>query len=612
MAEKYQLTEQTLAYVTAEEVTNTQKEYLVAGSQNVLIDRNRKVRTRPGYSRRGLSNNAETPVKNGFTWHTSNELQIPIRFYDDEMEADIETIDGVAINTNIKVIDGLGVDVIQRSAKIFDATENIDLLITINGDDKLYEWNGAIAVVDSITATEITKKGTDTFAQNRFYTTRNKIVTCVRTRTDYTYTGGEGTLTLTGIADTTGLIAGDILIQKVVQMSSAPIANRKNHTIFAFQNQICIGSEDDEKIYVSKNTSYYDFTFSSPRIPGDGALLTLDGVSKGFGIIGENLLCFAGRDGIFRLKYEQLTVGDTLTETLNIKKLDTGVDQGAKNQETIIAIGDALVYLTNEPAVRFITDPDAASGINPTTYSNPIKPDFDAEDFENACATFWKNTYYLSAPNGSRVYMLEFVQDSDGKTRRFWQPPQILPVRAFTIINDWIHGHSNVVAETYKLFDNEVYSDISSDDEKLPINAVARYAYRNFGDRTLLKNFDEYAIDGEVLPSVNDLVLTLRYDFDGNTQTIDKTIDGQDDSILLGRAINASLGQNALAMQPLGGSLTTPDNANKFGIIFEIPKEDFTMLQAEFSTNEVDRYWAIISHGGNTKLSPRKNTFIKK
>jgi len=610
--EKYNLTEECLAYVTAEEATNTRKEYLVAGSQNVIIDRNRKVRTRPGYSRLGVANDAITPVRNALTWNTSSGSDLMIRFYDDEWEVYLETIDTTVINAWTRVLNGLSTTEIPRVADIYDATEKIDLTIMVQGNDNLYEWNGAVAVVDSITGTTITKKGTTTFAQNRFYTTRNKVVKCVRTGTTYTYTGGEGTTTLTGITDTTGLIAGDILVQQVVTQTDKPAANRNNHTIYSFENHILVGSEDDNLVYMSDDSDYTDFTESSPRLSGEAATFTLDDISKGFASIGSTLLMFAGRSGIFKAEFEQLSVGTTIAETVKVKRLDVGVDQGAMNQEVIVPIGNALLYLTNEPALRYIENPDAIGGINPTTFSNPIKPDFDSEDWTNACATFWRNTYCLSAPNASRVYFLEFVQDADGKTRRFWQPPQILPVRAWSIFNEWLYGHSNGVPETYKILDNDTYSDLNSADEKIPINAVARYAYRDFDNRGILKNHDEYIIEGEINPSTIDLNAKLRYDFDGATQETDKTINGQDSDILLGLAINASLGQNSLSTQPLGGSLTIPDNARKFQVIFEIAKEDYTLLQAEFSTNEVDRYWAIISHGGNVKLSPRKNTFIKK
>lgn len=610
--EKYNLTTETLAYVTAEEVTNTKKEYLAAGSQNCIIDQNRKVRIRPGYSRLGDANESLTPCRNGFTWNTSSNRDLMIRFYDDEMEVYLETVDGEELNDWTRVRNGWDDEVIQRAGDVYDTTEKIDLLVIVNGDSNLYEWNGAVAVVDSITATTITKKGTSTFAQNRFYTSRDKTLVCVRTGTEYVYTGGEGTTQLTGISDTTGLITGDILVQKIVTQSNKPAANRNNHTIYSFENQIAVGSEEDNLVYLSKNNDYDNFSFSSPRLAGEGALFTLDDTSKGFASVGSFLLMFAGRSGIFSVLFEQLSVGSTLVETAKVKRLDVGVDQGALNQEVIVPIGNALLYLSNEPAVRYIGNPTDIEGIKPTTYSNPIKPDFDNEDWANACAIFWKNAYVLSAPATSRVYMLEFVQDADGKTRRFWQPPQILPVRAFSIFDEWLYGHSNSVPETYKLLDNETYSDINSSDEKLPINVSARYAYRDFGERGSLKNLDEYVIEGEINPSTTDLIAKLRYDFDGSTQEIDKNINGQDSDILLGNVLNASLGQNALSTQPLGGSLSIPDNAEKFQVIFELTKEDFTLLQAEFSTNEVDRYWAIVSHGGNVRLSPRKNVIIKK
>ena len=608
----YSLTQETLAYITAEELTNTQKEYLVAGSQNVLIDRNRKVRIRPGYSRLGSANSALTPVRNGFTWNTSSNSDLPIKYYDDEMEVYLGTIDGVDIDAWTRVTSGLSTTAIPRGADIYDSTENIDLLIFVQGDANLYEWNGAVAVVDSITATEVTKKGTTTFAQNRFYVNRDKTFVCVRTGTEYTYTGGEGTTTLTGIADTTGLVEGDILVQKIVTESNKPTSNRTNDTIYAFENQIVVGSYTDQFNYISKNTDYTDFTFSTPRIAGEGAKLTLDAPSRGFGSIGSYLIMFAGRSGVFRTNFEQITVGSTLAETVKVKRIDIGVDQGAYNQETIIPIGNALLYLTNEPALRYITNPDDIGGIKPTTYSNPIKPDFDAEDWTNASAIFWKNTYYLSAPANSRLYMLEFVQDADGKTRRFWQPPQILPVRAFAIIDEWLYGYSNSTPETFKLFDPTTLSDINSSDEKISINAKAKYAYRDYGDRGALKTFDEYMVEGEINLSTDDLTLLINYDFEGTTQQIEKVIDGTDEDILLGSVINASLGQNSLATNPLSGTTSVPTDAKKFQIIFEIAREDFTLLQAEFSTNEIDRYWAIISHGGNVRISPRKNTFIKK
>lgn len=611
MPTRFSTSEETLGYVTATESTNTETRFLTEGSQNCLIDRNRKVKSRPGFTRLGAGNASETPVRNGFTWYNSSGDERPLRFYDDEWEVYLGTIDGTAINAWTRFTSGRSTTAIPRGATWWDATENIDVTIFVEGTDNLIEWNGAVAVVASITGTTITKEGTSTWGQSRFYTTRNKTVVCVRTGTEYTYTGGEGTLTLTGISDTTGIVAGDILIQKIVTDTDSVTANRTNHTIFSFENQICLGSEDDNEVYISKNNDYDDFTFSSPRLAGEGGLLTLDGPAKSFGALGSFFVVSAGRSSWFRANYEQITVSTTLAETLRVKKLNTGVDQGAQNQETTVQLGNALIFLSHEPAVRMISDPEQLTGTDPRTLSNPIKPDFDGEDFTNACAIWHKNAYYLSSPVNSKTYILEFVEDADGKLRRFWNPPQILPVRAFSVIGDALHGHSNGVPETYELFtgtsDLVANGTVGNPDDKLPFNVIMAFAYNLYGDRANLKTFSEYFVEGEITPNTTDALLTLNLDFGGSTAVIERTIDGSDEDILEGNVGFNSLGQVNLGINPLGGLLNPPDDARKFNVTFVSPPDDFRMLQAIISVNEVDRYIAITAHGASVKISPRKN-----
>lgn len=608
---KYLLAEETLGYVTASDETNSDKRLLATGSKNVLIDRNRKVKTRAGYSRLGTGNTALTPVRNGFTWFNSTGGKLPLRFYDDEWEVYFGTVDGTAINAWTRFLSSMSTTAIPRGAIWWDTGENLDLMIFVQGDANLYEWNGAVAIVSSITGTTITKTGTPTFAANRFYTTGSKTLTNVRTGTTYTYTGGETTTTLTGIADTAGIIAGDTLIQTPVTNSNKPAASRNNHTIFAFENQICVGSDEDDEVYLSKSTDFTSFTFSSPRVATEGALGTFDAPAKAFGTLGDTLVISCGRGSWFKALYTQITVSTTLAETITFQKLNTGVDQGAQNQETCVQVGNSLIFLSFEPAIRMISDPNQIEGLDPRTLSNPIKPDFDAEDFTNACAIWYKNAYFLSSPVNSNTYVLEYVEDANGKLRRFWDSPLVLPVRAFSIISDVLHGHSNSVPETYKLFDGT--SDIipngtaGNPDDKLPMNAIAAFSYNLYGDRANLKTFDEYFSEGEITPATIDLLLTLNYDFGGATAVVERTIDGSNLDILEGAVGFNSLGQQNLGINPLGGLLNPPDDARKFNVIFEYARDDFRMIQALFSTNEIDRFWAITAHGANATLSTRKN-----
>jgi len=72
------------------------------------------------------------------------------------------------------------------------------------------------------------------------------------------------------------------------------------------------------------------------------------------------------------------------------------------------------------------------------------------------------------------------------------------------------------------------------------------------------------------------------------------------------------LAQQSLAVNPLGGFLNPPSNARKFRTIFEQAKEDFYELRTTFESDDVDQYWAIISHGANTQMSNRLSVAIKR
>ena len=616
----YILAEETLGYNTALEDSNADFRLLVGGSKNVLIDYQKKVRSRSGYTRLGAANTALTHCRNAYAWNTSLGQKYPIRFYDDELEVYLGTIDTYVINAWTRILASWSTTERMRFATWYDATEKIDVLLMVIGDANIYEWSGGVAVVASITSTTITKQGTTTFAQNHFYTARNMTLVCVRTGTEYTYTGGAGTTALTGIADTAGLQANDILIQKVLTRSNLPAASRLNHFIYNFENQIIIGSEDDNLVLACQNTDLTDWTPSSPRLAGEGFTLTLDAPTRGIISLGKSLLIGSGKSSIFKVEYEQIAVGSTLTESAKIKRLDVGVNQGFLNQESIVPIGNALAYLTNEVALRIIESPDNLTGINPKTFSNPIKPDFDAEDWwdsgynADAFGIWYKNMLIYTAPQASHLYMLNFVEDADGKLFRFWNPPQVLPAGPMSIIDlndgkgDQLYGHSNGVPETYLLFDggsDGQYDDMAVED-KLPIEAKAVFAYNNYKKRGLLKNFDEYYVEGEITPATTEFILQLKYDYDGTTQTIEKVIDGSNEDILEGAIGFNSLAQQSLAVNPLGGLLNPPSDARKFRTIFEIAKEDFFELQAIFSTNDADKYWAIISHGVSVELSKRK------
>lgn len=603
---KFSVVNETLEYNTSQDSTNNDERNLVAGSRNVIIDQQRKVRVRNGNTRLGIANTATTGCRGGVTWNTSTGSEFMMRPYDDELEVYLATIDGTPLDAFYRLTNGLPTTGKVRFATWYSDTENLDLLVFVVGNANTYAWGGGVCVVSSVTGTTITKAGSETFGQSRFFTAANKTLVNVRTGVEYTYTGGETTTTLTGVPDTTGIIAGDVLVQKIITNTNSPAANRNNHTIYTYENQLCVASDEDEQVYISKNTSYTDFTFSSPRLPGEGALLTLDDPAKAFGELEEKLIIFAGKSSIYQVNSTEITVGTTLTESLKVQKYQTGEGQSAQSQEVVVQTNNTIVYLSYEPAVREILSPrELEGGGAPRTLSNPIKPDIDAETWTDAVAIWSKNAYWLSAPEYGHVYILEYREDADGKLRRFWQAPQTMFIGAWVTLDDDLYGHSSAVPETYRIMNPEAFSDVNSEDEKVAYRCVAKFAYRNFGDRARLKNFDEYFIEGEISPSTN-ILHTLYYDFGGNSRSIETTIEGDNFDILEETLANVALGQQPIGQNVLGGAVSAPEGSAKFRAIIEIAKEDFFEMQEIFETDDTDKYWSVIARGQNTQMSNRQ------
>lgn len=741
--EKYSLAEETLGYQTVEDPTNTDARYLIAPSRNVLTDQNKKVRSRPGFTRLGSGSTSLNNVRNGPTWNPSKGPNLGLRFCADTWQVYVEQLDDIAVDDYITIKNGLSETAKMRCAFWYDDTEAIDLALMVQGTPDIFEWSGGLAAVDSIgdgnavslvgnnvllatfggitgtapfistndnaigvntrasllfsinptdgqtvilningalqtftfqnalsiaggvkigtdlpttivnfaglvnapgtsngtqqafTGTDITnvgyltataadsivKGGTSTFADNRFYLGRNKVVVCLRTGTEYTYTEGAYSNTLI-VTDSSGLIAGDILYQKVIDNVITAPANRNADTIYVFQNQLFLGCSADNDIYVSKDTNFNDFSFGAPRVAGDGGLFTLVGPSRGFGTVDSDLIMFSGPDAAFKAVYTAQSITDADGDVENVESLTAlpinsiGTQQGALNPESIVQVGNALAYLTCEVALRMLETAEIGGTPQLHALSNPIKPDFDAEDWDDASGIWYKNSLLYTAPKNSHVYELDYVEDSNGKLTRFWQPPQVLPIQCFGVIDDMLKGHSNSVSETYNMFDGLcdyiANATIGEPTDKVSIDANASYSYRTFGSRGVLKTFDEYFIDGEINAATTDLELTLNYEYGGQRQVIQKIIDGTDQGILQGVVGANSLAQASLGTESLSGLLLPPPDARKFNVIFEVAKDDFLLLQPVFSTNEIDRYWAILSNGPNAALSPRKNIAIKR
>lgn len=144
-------------YVNNREITNLEGHYLVKGSKNTKIINGEKVAIRPGIELLGAAKDVNNGILGSYDWETNTQVDRSVRSYwaNGVDKGELEVFFNGAWE---RVMNGF------NSARFefidwWSEDELMDLLLMVNGDDKIRMWSGGIAEVASVTATTITKKG---------------------------------------------------------------------------------------------------------------------------------------------------------------------------------------------------------------------------------------------------------------------------------------------------------------------------------------------------------------------------------------------------------------------------------------------------------------------
>jgi len=124
---------------------------LVRGSYNTVVNDEYKIASRKGMSRVGAAGTSPQGVANSYTWETSTNLEIPLRFIYDKVQV---LRDGVWRDVG----SGYKLDNKFRCRPWWDRTEIKDKLLMVNGTAAVFSWTGGMAELASWTATTVTKK----------------------------------------------------------------------------------------------------------------------------------------------------------------------------------------------------------------------------------------------------------------------------------------------------------------------------------------------------------------------------------------------------------------------------------------------------------------------
>lgn len=605
--EQFSLVTKFYGYRSREDKTTLPPGWLVRGAENVLIDISGRLKSRQGYTLDGQANTGMYYILNSFDWEEHKNETIHVRNPIGRVDWRYTHADGTV--TWETLITGMSQTQPTRFCNFWLTAELINVMLFVTGDTNIYEWSGGHTTLASVTAGTITKQGTSTWAELGFYvsTAGKKYVTI--NGTDYNYTGGEGTTTLTGVTpDPTlgGYAAGTLIVQKPYTLAAgSATAIPTTYTrdlISCLLNQIYLGSNVSNEVYISKVNDYTNFTYTTPvRIVGEGAKVTLRAFPTAFVPQESSMYISAGQNQWYYTK--KILSSDNAKETFDITPLKSANNQGSRSPEAVGKDKNNVIFVSYEPV---LTSLGRVAQILETPqlgdYSWPIVSDFNSYDFTGVHTFYFKNYIYVAVPAEGLV----LVYNQTDPQNPFWEAPQRLPVRCFSVIDGELYGHSSVVDETYKLFTG--YNDNGA-----PILSRATFGYQRYTGRGQSATFQEFFVCGYI-DAGGTLTTRYTYDLDGCATEFTKQISGSDTQIVCVLKDDASLGKAALGKHGLGTSSTLADPLALppyFNVILTSTPSDFFQVQYSFESYQADFSWQLLAFGPLVKKSLSNNASIK-
>jgi len=638
-------------YNSASDKTKLKPGFLIRGSKNVYKKVNGNLASRPGLKRRGSVDATQAGVKSSHEFETNLGAVRTLRVAGGKLEVESDLVTtGTYVWYELKLTSTLESLAGTYTRFVFDSWWDPDdkssRLVMVRGDSRILYWSGGMVLIDSApTETTLKKQGTTTWAQEGFALTiagEKKVM--LSDGREITYTGGEGTTTLTGVTYSSGdsltVTSGMVAIQSV--FSTAGGATKMFPSTYTpdfikvFGNQSFVGSYSSRLIYQSADSTpsgeplgFLNYENTSDRVAGDPDVITLDNLAKGIGEKNGQLVIFAGNDEMYLITPN---TNVTFAYTINAaadrafvynkveKKVLTGLSS-ALGHEFIGNFGDYLVWVDQKHQLRALGAFTNEVTIKPITLSLPVQTELFEDDFTGGHLKTIEDTIYITAPNNGRDWMFTSREtvNNDGSvsSEKFWHAPQVRSISRFALIDGTVYGYSNVNPQIYQVWDTGQWFDDVPSGEEMPYSVVMTFSYENNNRPQGLNYFDKAYFEGFMMQGV-DLKALVLFDYQGSKGTRELEVSKEGNLASFYTGINpSSLGDLAPGLAPLGDGIIEESNFEetvpKFRAICNIlqAKDCFDYTIQVYSL-ESDARWELSRFGLNVKISKNNPTFLRK
>lgn len=404
-------------------------------------------------------------------------------------------------------------------------------------------------------------------------------------------------------------------------------ANFKNDFLNTVGNQVHVGCYTSRLIHISSILHFDHYEILDLRAPGDPDLLVLDsparavwarqGNAVAFGSRGDSYLVTrtaaiynqdngAGKNTAYA--YEQVVVDKEISSDLS----------SPASQEFIGSVGDTIVFLDlNNQLRQYGTVRNIVTPVYPIlsldVFDELRGVDFTGGHLRTVADEGGENVYITGPKTGVvYIYNVRYKMDTVGNltAERNWHPPFVLSVSRIAVIDGETYGHSSANPQLYQVWNTEQYHDDSPSDDPLSYECRAKFAYRNYGRRQGLIEFDKLYVEGYVNRST-ELNGTIYFDYRGSSNQEDIVVSNQDNpATFFGVPNPPSPGDESLGDDPLGDGTNdggdSEDLLPKFRVIVGLEETECFEVCHEIWSDSVDAQWELLTLGFNAVFTANK------
>ncbi len=578
-------------YVSSVDKTRIAENLLVGGSQNVYKKLSGTISVRPGQKRQGAADSTASPCSSEFVWETSWGVTYTLVIANSKLYVVYNKIWYVLLSSltlTRYVFD-----------KWWDNSLKKDDALFVNGTDNIYSWGGGYGTLQSATVNTIVLDRT--IALSMLPTASGNVVV---NGTTYNYTGSGGS-TLTGVTpDPSGEANSSGVFEAVVTHTSKPAAGFAGDYIKVINNQAYIGSYTSRLCYISKNTDYTDFSIPTPRVNGSPELIVLDGNGKGIGVRQGNACLGYGTNGWSIISFTDVSNNNILTNVTKKTDKPVAILQAPYAHEFIDAVGDNLIYLSQDQQVREFGDFNNAFVSVYPSLSQEVATELSAETFTGGGLRCIGEFIYVTAPNSGKVYLRQertrVDQNGTVVSEKLWHSPFVWNATRIDQISGVVVAFSNANPQIYQVWDTNQWYDDSPSDEHLPYSCIVAFGYRLL-NRQGLSSFDKQYTEGYITPGTP-LNLLMNYNYNGATNAVNAIINSVSQPAWVAQPTVASLGDSSMGEETLGnGGISGQDSLPKFRCINSLPIINMFEWQPIYYSEAVDAEWELLAISSNAE-----------